>query len=178
MLLYYSPNGTDWQLHGSPEKLTLEDVPKTLSGKVCMWWPRIMLFVPKECVCMSTHAESIYDIAIQVNPNNMYVKMHNSDDIVVITGYPTLMRYLHTLLALDCTICGHNAQRILLTAHAVPTHRFFPCCGRTKRIPDQAALRTILLGQSFVERRRSSASSRKGISLPRISEADQRTDAA
>ena len=178
MLLYYSPNGTDWQLHGSPEKLALEDVPKTLSGKVCMWWPRIMLFVPKECVHMSKHAESMYDIAIQVNTNNMYAKMHNSDDIVVITGYPALMRYLHTLLALDCTICGHNAQRILLTVHAVPTHRYFPCCGRTKRIPDQAALRTILLGQSFVERRRSSASSKKGISLPRISEADQRTDAA
>ena len=177
MLLYYSPNGSEWQLHGSPEKLALEDIPKTLSGKVCMWWPRMMLFVPRECVHLSKTPEESYDIAIQVNDTNMYAKMRDSDDIVVITGYPTLMRYLHTLLALDCHICGHNAQRILMTVHNVPTHRYFPCCGKTKRIADQSALRTILMGHSFIERRRSSVS-KKGIPLPRISETDPRVEAA
>jgi hypothetical protein len=169
MLLYYSATGSEWQLHGSPEKLAIEDVPKTLSGKVCMWWPRMMLFIPKECVRMSKHPEDTYDIAIQVNDTNMYAKMRDTTDIIAITGYPTLLRYLHTLLALDCVVCGHNSQRILLETRSIPTHKYFPCCGHTKRIADQQGLRTILMGHSFIERRRSSVS-RKGVPLPMVCE--------
>ena len=170
MLMYYSSNGVDWILSGTNDKLALEDIPKTLQGKTCMWWAKMILFVPNECYKRSTTPER-HDIAIQVNDGNMFVKMKASVDTVLITGYPTLLRYLHTLLALDCVICGHNAQRILLRTARIPQHKWLPCCLTTPRIADQTSLRTILMGHSFVERRRSSIS-RKSISMPRISETE------